>query len=96
MQNDDDSAWHLDRRVPIGLIASIVVQTVVFVYVGTSWKSDVDHRLVTLEVFKTDKTQKDAPQEARLIVLEQKFNFIEESLRRIEGKLDRDSEIKRQ
>jgi hypothetical protein len=80
----EDVAWHLDRKVPIGLMVMIIIQTLTLVYVGTSWKSDIDHRLFTLEKSDDQKT----PQEARLIVLEQKFSFIDATLQRIEKKLD--------
>jgi hypothetical protein len=82
--NREDGAWHLDRKVPIGLMLGLVIQTITLVYVGTSWKSDIDHRLVVLE----KNEDLNIPQESRLVVLEQKFNFIQETLSRIDRKLD--------
>ena len=80
----EDNAWHLDKKVPIGLLVMIVVQTITLVYVGTTWKSDIDHRLTTLE--KSDDAR--GPQGNRLTILEQKFDFIQSTLSRIERKID--------
>jgi hypothetical protein len=79
-----DSDWHLDKKVPLGLLVMIVVQTITLVYVGTTWKSDIDHRLVVLE--KSDDAR--SPQGNRLTILEQQFSFIQQTLGRIERKLD--------
>lgn len=81
---DEESQWHLDKRVPITLIAAFVIQTITLVYVGTTWKSDVDHRLDSLE--KSDEARR--PQENRIIVVEQQLKFIADSVGRIEMKLD--------
>lgn len=78
------SEWHLDKRVPISMIGAFVLQTITLVYVGTTWKSDVDHRLSSLE----QSADRNFPQEGRLTILEQKFTFIQDSLHRIEEKLD--------
>lgn len=53
----DDGNWHLDKRVPIGLVVMIIVQTIVFVFAGTSWKSAVDNRLDTLEKYAVETTR---------------------------------------
>lgn len=78
-----EDQWHLDRRVPISIIAAIVVQTVSFVYLGTSWKSGIDYRVGSLE--RTDLSR--LSHEMRLTILEQKFDFIKQSLERIETNL---------
>ncbi len=80
----EDSQWHLDKKVPITLVALLVIQTITLVYVGTTWKSDIDHRLGVLE--KSDDQRR--PQESRIIVVEQQLKFIADSLGRIEAKLD--------
>ena len=81
---DSDSAWHLDKKVPLGLLVMIVIQTLSLVYVGTTWKTDIDHRLNTLE--KSDDAR--SPQGNRLTILEQQFIAIQNTLTRIERKLD--------
>lgn len=84
-RNSDESEWHLDKRVPIAMVMAFVCQTITLVYVGTTWKSDIDHRVTSLE--KTDEMRR--PQESRILVVEQKLKFIAESLGRIENKIDR-------
>lgn len=83
-EDDGDRQWHLDKRVPIGLMVMILIQTITFVYFGTSWKSDIDHRLVVLE--KSDDSR--SMQGNRIVVLETQFSYITDSLRRIENKID--------
>jgi hypothetical protein len=77
--------WHLDKRVPIGLIIMIVVQTITLVYVGTSWKDGIDHRLDSLE--KSESATSMNP--TRITILEQQSINIAQTLKRIEDKLDK-------
>jgi hypothetical protein len=77
--------WHLDKKVPLGIIGAIIVQTVVMVYVGTSWKDSVDNRISALE--KSDSGQE--THENRIVVLEQKFGYIQTSLDEIKELLKR-------
>jgi len=76
--------WHLDKKVPLGIIAAIIMQTIALVVVGTSWKSDVDHRLDSLEATRSVTS----PQGDRITILEQQFSFIQRTLDRIEKKID--------
>jgi hypothetical protein len=80
-----DTEWHLDKRVPLGIILTLVAQTITLVYIGTSWKSDIDHRLTSVEVAQVAT----APQERRITILEQQWTFISDTLKRIEVKIDR-------
>lgn len=41
--------WHLDKKVPIGLIIGLVVQTIVLTAWGTSKFEDITHRVDALE-----------------------------------------------
>lgn len=77
--------WHLDKRIPIGLIIGFAVQTVVITAMGTAKFSDLDHRLAVLE--KTDKETE--THENRLIVLEQQFGYIRSDLAEIKNLLQR-------
>lgn len=89
-----NESWHLDKKVPIGIIVALFVQTITLVAVGVSWKSDVDHRLESLEI--TDRGRAD--HEKRLIVLEQEIPYIRQSLARIEAAITearRDMETRR-
>lgn len=47
--NPPAESWHLDKRVPIGLIFALLVQTITLVYVGSTWKAETDGRLSTVE-----------------------------------------------
>ena len=78
--------WHLDRRVPISIIIALFVQTVVFVYVGTTWKADVDARIVSLEKSENSRDS----HENRLVILEQQFGYIRADLQEIKSLLRRE------
>lgn len=45
MADDDDKAWHLDKRVPIALIFTLLVQTGSIVW----WARGLDARVAVLE-----------------------------------------------
>lgn len=82
MQRDE---WHLDKKVPIGLILALLVQTVVI----TSWISakfeNQDVRIATLE--KTDAEQ--VTYDNRITILEQQFGYIRSDLAEIKTLLRR-------
>jgi hypothetical protein len=96
--DEDDNQWHLDKKVPISIVIMLVVQTVTFAVLGTQKTTNMDNRISGLE---RDLSTLDAAidkrltavydanskQEPRLIILEQQFQFIRESLVRIEKKL---------
>lgn len=77
----DDNQWHLDKKVPITIIALFAAQTITLVYVGTSWKASVDSRLQYLE--RTE--ERAASYEARIITLEQGVLGIREDLAEIKS-----------
>lgn len=77
--------WHLDKRVPISIITAIVAQTIVFVYVGASWKASVEGRIANLE--RSDKAVES--HENRLVILEQQFSYIRADLSEIKTLLRR-------
>lgn len=72
----DDVSWHLDKKVPIGLILALLAQTIVITSWGTSKFENIDNRISNLE--KSDGGQ--ASHENRIIILEQKFTYIQSSL----------------
>ena len=83
--------WSLDKRVPISIIITLVLQTLAFVYLGTTWKADIDNRIGSLEKEGVARAAVElrldvirAAQESRITILEQKFDFIQQSLQRIE------------
>lgn len=83
--------WHLDRRVPISIIIALALQTITFVYLGTTWKADIDHRIGSLEKGEVARIALEGRLDTirttsaeRLTALETKFEFIQQSLNRIE------------
>jgi hypothetical protein len=80
----DNEQWHLDKKVPLGIIFALVFQTLGLLIVGTAWKTSVDARLERLEMNDLDRK----PQESRVIRLEEKLLAIATSLTRIEAKLE--------
>ena len=81
----DQEQWHLDKKVPISIIIALIVQTIVAIYVGTTWKADTDFRLSALE--KSD--DRASTYESRIIVLEQQFGYIRADLSEIKSLLRR-------
>ena len=83
-QTAGQEQWHLDKRLPIGIIFALLIQTVAFFTIAAAWKTSVDVRIERLEETAADSTK----QGDRILILEQKFNYIVDSLARIEKKLD--------
>ena len=75
--------WHLDKKVPISIIAALLLQTFGFVAIGSAWKAEVESRLTAVEKQVDERKN----QGDRLIVLEEQLRFIKESLTRIEVRL---------
>lgn len=44
-----DHAWHLDKRVPLGILFALALQTITLVAIASSWRASTDARLETLE-----------------------------------------------
>jgi|GEM_PF-2671615 len=80
--------WHLDRRVPIGIIVGLAIQTIVFVYSATSWSSKMESRMLAVEKqvsanFITNRRQYEVINEERL-----KSHGTAQALARVEGTLN--------
>lgn len=67
--------WHLDKRIPIALVVTILLQTVGAIW----WAATISARVTALE---------DKPPE-RLVRVETQVEGINKTLERIEQKLDR-------
>lgn len=80
-RHDDDRQWHLDRRVPITLILTILIQTGGVIY----WGATTSERLSVLE----RKAEVIAPQADRLTRLEVRLENITETLAEIKALLRR-------
>lgn len=77
----ENEGWHLDKKVPIAIIFALVGQTLFFTYWGSTWKSETDSRLLSLEKYQ-DAT---AGQERRITILEQQWTYIREDLAEIKA-----------
>jgi hypothetical protein len=69
---DADRRWHLDKRVPIALIVTIILQTGGIIW----WAASANERLATLER-RADAT---APQSDRLTRVEVKLEVVQEGI----------------
>jgi hypothetical protein len=72
--------WQIDRRVPVALIMTILMQTAVF----GIWLGRTDARLDALEQFERDNKTTDA----RLAVIESRLDALHETLGAIGHKLN--------
>ena len=79
-----EEEWHLDKKVPVGIIVALGLQTLAFIYIGTAWKTEVDFRVNNLERLNEERKS----QEGRIITMEQQLRYITDSLGRIEAKLE--------
>jgi hypothetical protein len=77
--------WHLDKKVPISIIVMFFIQTITLVYVGTSWKTDIDSRINQLERSEVKTTS----YENRITVTEQQLGYIRNDLAEIKALLRR-------
>lgn len=84
-QNNATDYWHLDKRVPISLIVTIIFQTIIFVFWFGNFSAKTDQRLEYLEITIQDR----ATSISRISSLETKVNINSSKLDRIEDKLDR-------
>jgi acyl-CoA reductase-like NAD-dependent aldehyde dehydrogenase len=75
--SDDDESWHLDKRVPISLLAAIVAQTMAFAW----WGATQAERVTVLK----ERMDAIAPNSDRLTRVEVKVDGIQQSVARIEG-----------
>lgn len=72
----DDNHWHLDKKVPLGIIFVIAVQTITFTALAASWRSDIEGRMKVVERSTEDLKQIDN----RTVKLEEKFSYLVEGL----------------
>lgn len=85
IKSEPDAAWHLDKRIPLGIIFALFVQTITLASIGVYWKSSVDFRLSALE--QTDLSR--SSNSNKILILEQQFINIQHALDRIEIKMDK-------
>lgn len=73
--------WHLDKRVPIALILTIIMQTMAAIW----WAATMQSRIESLDKMIVSQ----GAQEGRLVRLEQITTMQTRTMERVENKLDR-------
>ena len=88
----DQDSWHLDRRVPIAIMAAFFFQTCGFIYVATTWKVGIEGRVSNLETNQIGalprvqaNTELNYAQERRLAILETKLEDLGNAIGRVES-----------
>lgn len=81
-RDQNDAEWHLDKKVPLALIGSIALQTVLIVW----WASNASTRLDALE----KKMDASAPQSERLVRVETKMDGLSDALKEVKSLLQKD------
>jgi hypothetical protein len=81
-QKDIESHWHLDKKVPISLIAALLVQ-----FAGGLWfMSKLESRVLSLEGFRDAQHERDEQQDKAVGAAQDKLY---RRLETIDAKLDR-------
>jgi hypothetical protein len=83
MSDDDPTStrWHLDRRVPIALIVTLLLQAAI----GLVWASKLDARVASLESARAVA----GDQPARIVRVETQMEGVRDTLKEMNDKLDR-------
>lgn len=82
-EREDDKHWTVDRRVPLALIVTIIVQTGGLVW----WASSLSERVNTLE----RRAEASAPQADRLTRVEVKIEAVQEGIGEIKRLIRREN-----
>ena len=90
--SEEQDEWHLDKKVPLAIMAAIFIQTVGFIYFATSWKVGIEGRVSNLETNQQGalpRVQANADlnnaQERRLAILETKLEDLGNAIGRVES-----------
>jgi hypothetical protein len=78
---DDDYKWHLDKKVPVALIATLAVQTVAIVW----WAASLSQRVDALE----HNAMAAVPRLESVIRLETKVDVINSTLQELKNLINR-------
>lgn len=78
---DDNTKWHLDKKVPIAMIVTIAMQTAGFVW----WAASLSERVNTLE----RDALRSAPYAERIVRLETKMESIADGIQEIKRLLSK-------
>ncbi len=78
--SDEERAWHLDKRVPIGIIAALVVQTLALLYTEAAWRAETGSRINALEIAVEDNVVLRRKQWDRIEMVEQQQKRLDSQL----------------
>ena len=78
----DESRWHLDKKVPLSLIAAMIAQVVIVTMFFADIKKDV-------ELLKAKTTNIESRYESDKSTLRETLQIMREEFRNMDGKLDR-------
>jgi uncharacterized protein Yka (UPF0111/DUF47 family) len=84
MQEQMSTGWHLDKKVPVGLMFTVMLQFVGFVW----WAASVNERVTALERY----TSQSSAMVERVTRVETRVDGIYRQLEKIDRKLDRISD----
>ncbi len=87
-----ESSWHLDKKVPLAVIVTILIQTSAIIWFGAQLATRVAHlEKVVVEHTKSLEIRKveDNKRGNRITALESFHHHIERQLNKIDFKLDR-------
>ena len=87
-ENRDDRHWHLDRRVPVALIITIIMQTIGIVWWAASLSARVDALEVRIREAR-DNQSRIIRLEANQAAVSRRLDRMLDAFRRVEAKLDR-------
>lgn len=85
MAVNDPGAWHLDKRIPLVLVSTIVLQSFAAVW----WASSISQRMLQFE----ESIKMAADQNGRIIKLETQSEASARTLDRVETKVDKILEV---
>lgn len=80
-RRESDNHWHLDKRVPVAMIATMLL----WIFSAAWWGSNLETRIVTLEELAT----KNQTVEARLSRIEESQQWLKEIIKRIDSRLEK-------
>lgn len=86
----NEERWHLDKRVPVALVITIVIQTLGFVWFGAQLAlrvTVIEDRQHKAELALESLTDSRATAGERLAVVEESTRTIKELLRNMDSKL---------
>ena len=83
-----ENGWHVDRRIPVALVVTIVGTIMAQTFGFGIWISTLNNRVGNLELFQAAQSPAGTLRESRIIVLETNYRNIDAQLGQVSRKLD--------